>query len=183
MKRTMILSSCAIFVLLCALSWSAMAQPETVAGGETQVDEAAPAATAPDAPVVAAEEGASVAPTEGDSAAAEEPTPPEQAEEDTLGTLEQLVNAVRYGQWRLAASLVLALLMLALAKARPHMPWFEGDRGGAILVGVLALAGAISTALATTAPLDWRLFAGALAVMWTAVGGVQWIKRIVWPKE
>lgn len=101
---------------------------------------------------------------------------------DPLTTGGDLIQAVRSGQWRLAASLALALLMLLLGKAR-NASWspFKGDRGGAILVGLLAFAGALSTALATSAPLDWKLLLGTMGVLWTAVGGYTWIKRIIWP--
>ena len=48
---------------------------------------------------------------------------------------------------------------------------------------VLALGGASSTALLTPAELDWRLLLGAIGVAWTAAGGVQWAKRLIWPKD
>lgn len=94
---------------------------------------------------------------------------------------EDLIKAVRTGQWRMAASLALGLLMLLLSKIRDKVKWFRGDRGGAVLVAVLAFGGALSTALASSAPLDWKLFLGTLGVMWTAVGGYSWIKKLIWP--
>ncbi len=110
-------------------------------------------------------------------------TPAESVESDPVGAAGTLVQAVKGGQWRLVASLVLAFLMMALAKLRSKIKWFEGDRGGAVLVGVLALAGAFSTALAADAKIDFKLFLGALGVMWTAVGGYSWFKRILWPQD
>lgn len=107
------------------------------------------------------------------------------AEVDPLGTVDKIVSAVRAGEWRFVASLLLALLMVALSRIReigPAKKFFSGDRGGAILVGILAVSGALASALATDARLDWRLFLGAAGVMWTAVGGYTWFKRIVWPK-
>lgn len=104
---------------------------------------------------------------------------PKQAEPEVLA--EDLVKAVRTGQWRMAASLALGLIMLLLSKLREKFKWFKGDRGGAILVAILAFGGASSTALASSAPLDWKLFLGTLGVMWTAVGGYSWIKKLIWP--
>ena len=116
-----------------------------------------------------------------------EPTPAETAQADPIGTAGQLVADVRAGDWRHAAALVLALLMLGLGKLRnswaPAKRFFGGDRGGAVLVGLLAVVGALSTALVADAPLDWRLFAGALMTAWTAVGGYIWVKRIWRPKD
>jgi len=125
-------------------------------------------------------------PAAGTATAAEAVQPasaPEAAEKDPLGTLGQLVAAVRAGHWRLAASLALALLMVVLARVRDRIKWFRGDRGGAALVGLLALGGALVSALSSSAPLDWKLFLGAAGVMWTAVGGYTWVKRLLWPKK
>lgn len=157
MKLTMILSSVALMLALCGV---ASAQPAEVldAGAEVAVPvdvEAAPATT----PSI---------------------------EADPIGTVETLVKSIREGNWRLVAALALGLLMLGLAKARewgPVAKLFSGDRGGAILVAVLALGGALSAALLSSASLDWKLFVGALGVAWTAVGGYTWAKRLIWPKD
>lgn len=113
--------------------------------------------------------------------------PADNLSQDPLGTIDELVQAIRAGHWRLVAATILALAMLALAWVRsnwaPAEKYFGGDRGGAILVGILALGGAVSVALASDSPLDWRLFVGALGVMWTAVGGFTWVKRIWSPKD
>lgn len=110
-------------------------------------------------------------------------SPVEAAEADPLGTAGDLVSAVREGNWRLVASLALALLMFGLSKVRDKIKWFKGDRGGAVLVGILGLAGAVATALAGDGPLDWKLLLGALGVTWTAVGGYTWVKRLIWPAD
>jgi len=148
--------------------------------------DAAPAA-APTAPALSADAAPTAAPVDAPAPPAEPAsTPAEKADEDPLGSLSELVKAVKEGNWRYAASLVLALLMLGLSKARrwgPMQKAFSGDRGGALLVGILALAGAFATALASSEPLDWKLFVGAAGVMFTAVGGYTWIKRLVWPSD
>jgi hypothetical protein len=109
--------------------------------------------------------------------------PPASAEQDPIGAIETLVRDIRAGNWRYAAAGLLALAMLALARVRDKVAWFRGDRGGAILVAVLALAGALSTSLATETAIDWRMFLAAAGVMWTAVGGVTWAKRLIRPKD
>jgi hypothetical protein len=148
--------------------------------GNALAEDAGPSpATAEPAPA-ALDAGGGTAATEADAPAE---AAPEAAQKDPIGALLSLVEAVRGGQWRLVASLALGLLMFGLAKVRDKVKWFSGDRGGAVLVGVLALAGALSTALASDASIDWRLFLGAAGVMWTAVGGYTWIKRLIWPQD
>lgn len=110
-------------------------------------------------------------------------TPAEKAEEDPLSTAGELVSAVKNGNWRLAVALALGFLMMLLGRFRNKLKWFKGDRGGAVLVMVLSLAGALSTALASSASMDWKLFLGAAGVAWTAVGGYTWAKRLIWPKD
>lgn len=134
------------------------------------------------APAVDAATPADAGPSADMDAGGVPATAPAEPEAD-LDTLVSLAKAVRGGEWRLAASLVLALLMFALARARDEIGWFRGDRGGAVLVALLAFGGALSTALATPVPLDFKLIAGTFGVMWTAVGGVQWAKRLLWPKD
>jgi hypothetical protein len=102
---------------------------------------------------------------------------------DPLSAIEQIVEAARGGRWLLVAAGALILVMFGLRKARDHFKWFKGDRGGALLVILLSLAGALSTALATSASVDWKLFVGALAVAFTASGGYNNIRRIIWPQD
>jgi hypothetical protein len=116
-------------------------------------------------------------------AEAEAPTLVDEAADDPVGVATDVVNDVKAGDWRHAVAGLLALLMLALGKVRGKIKYFDGDRGGAVLVGVLGFGGAIITLLASEAALDWRLFAGAFSVTFTAVGGYTWIKRLIWPKD
>ena len=112
-----------------------------------------------------------------------EPTPVEKAEEDPLGEAAEVVNAIKSGNWRMAAAGLLAFLMLGLGKVRHKVKWFDGDRGGAVLVGILGFGGALSTALASGVALDLQLFIGAFGVVFTAVGGYTWLKRLIWPQD
>jgi hypothetical protein len=97
--------------------------------------------------------------------------------------VEALVQAFRSGDWRLVAAFALIALMVGLRRIREKLPWFQGDRGGAIMVMLLSLAGALSTSLATDAPVDVRMFLSAVAIAWTAVGGYTWLRRLIWPAD
>lgn len=109
--------------------------------------------------------------------------PVTKATSDPGGVVLDMVKAAKSGQWRLVASLLLGLLMMTLSKFRSHLKVFNGDRGGSVLVMILAMGGAFASALATDAKIDWRLFVGAAGVAWTAVGGYTWIKRLIKPAD
>jgi hypothetical protein len=165
-NRTAIMAAVAFLLLVCLMGRS---HGQEIDAGAVE----APAATGTEL----------MEPEALEEAPAAEPTPAEQAEADPVGVATDVVNDVKAGDWRHAVAGMLALLMLALGKVRGKIKYFDGDRGGAILVGVLGMAGAISTLLVSEAALDWRLFAGAFATVFTAVGGYTWIKRLIWPKD
>jgi hypothetical protein len=104
-------------------------------------------------------------------------------EGDPIGSVEQFVSAIKAGNWKMVGSLALALIMVLLAKARKKVKWFSGDRGGAILVMLLGLLGGFSAALASGDGIDWKLAVGVIGLVWTGVGGVTWLKRVIWPKD
>ena len=108
----------------------------------------------------------------------EELTPTEAA-----GVATDVVNDVRGGNWRHAVAGLLVLVMFGLHKARDRIGWFKGDRGGAILVGVLGFGGALSTWGFSDAPFDWMLMVGAMFTVWTSVGAYTWIKQIISPRD
>lgn len=113
--------------------------------------------------------------------------PIDKVEKDPVGLALDIVEAVQSEQWRLVAAFALSLMMFLLSKFRKRLTFFRelfgGDRGGAILVMLLAVMGAMVTALMTTVPINWQFFIGAVGVAWTAVGGYTWLKRLLWPKE
>lgn len=117
--------------------------------------------------------------------AAPSEAPADAAEADPAEMFAGLVKAAKAGDWRLVAAFLLSLLVWAATKSgvRDKIRWFKGDRGGAVLVGSLALAGAVSTALMSDAPMDAKLFVNAVVVMLTAVGGFTWLKRLLFPKD
>ena len=98
-------------------------------------------------------------------------------------TLVTFVQLIKEGNWRLVAAFVLMIVMFGLNKARNKVRFFKGDRGGAVLLLVLALAGSVSAALFSSAALDPSLIVGAVSVAFTSAGGYTLIKRIIWPKD
>jgi hypothetical protein len=104
-------------------------------------------------------------------------------EADVGSALGELVSAAKSGNWRYVLALSLSLLLVVFAKLRDKVKWFRGDRGGAIAVMVLSIGGALATALASDASIDFKLFLGAAGIAWTAVGGYTWVKRLIWPKD
>lgn len=118
-------------------------------------------------------------------------TPPAKDTEDATanpadagmpGSFESAIQAVKDGDWRLVSAFVLAGLMVALRRSRDRVAWFKGDRGGAVLVMLLSVFGALSTSLAAGVAVDAKLFLSAAMIAWTAVGGYTWLRRLIWPK-
>lgn len=148
-------------LILCTL----LALGAQVAAAQPEDGTAVPEATATDAP--------------SDS----QPAAPPDIEGDPIGSIEQFVLAIKSGNWKMVGSLALALVMLVLVKLRDRIKWFAGDRGGAVLVMVLGLLGGFAAALHAGATVDWKLVLGIVGTVWTAVGGVQWVKRLIWPQD
>ena len=124
-----------------------------------------------------------VAPDAGPTAGADKGSADKSAAIDTSGTVAPdpsvVVEAVRTGNWRLVAVCVLIFAMFGLRRIRDKIPLFKGDRGGSILIMVLALMGAVTASLATSEPITGGMFLGAAGVAWTAVGGYTWVKRLI----
>lgn len=98
-------------------------------------------------------------------------------------SVDRAVTALRTGDWRLLAAIVLSFIMAGLGRLRARVAWLRGDRGGAVLVAALALLGSLAVSLEAGAPIDAKLFLTALAITWTAVGGYTWVKRLIWPTD
>jgi len=167
-NRTAIMAAAAAFLLLVIFSGRSHGQAIDAGTVEApaEIEEAPAAPEAAEAPAEPAKA-----------------TPVEAAEKDPLGEAAEVVNAIKSGNWRMAAAGLLAFLMLGLGKIRGKVKWFDGDRGGAVLVGILGFGGGLSTALASGVALDFQLFLGAFGVVFTAVGGYTWIKRLIWPQD
>lgn len=114
------------------------------------------------------------APAPADPAAAATPPAP---------SVDRAITALRTGNWRLLAAVVLSFVMAGLGRLRARVAWLRGDRGGAVLVAALALLGSLAVSLEAGAPVDGKLILTALAITWTAVGGYTWVKRLIWPAD
>lgn len=106
------------------------------------------------------------------------------AQAEPAGAAGQVFKDLLERDWRQAASGFVWLTMGVLARFRGRIPWFRGDRGGALLLLLVALLGGAGTALAAEASIlsAWFL----LGSLWTAVGaaGLHAITtRLLWPKD
>ncbi|SDX82697.1 hypothetical protein SAMN05444383_113109 [Myxococcus xanthus] len=91
-----------------------------------------------------------------------------------------LLDAVTSRNYALLAALVVVVLVDLLRKfGGGFIPFFNTDRGGAVLVLGVSLAGAVANALAAGAPFTLALLLTALQVALTAAGGFTIIKRIL----
>ncbi|NTX16164.1 hypothetical protein HUA76_35880 [Myxococcus sp. CA056] len=91
-----------------------------------------------------------------------------------------LFNAVTSQNYALVASLVVVLLVYLLRKfGGAFVPFFNTDRGGAVLVLGVSLAGAVANALAAGAPFSLALVLTAVKVALTAAGGFTLVKRLL----
>ncbi|TQF09182.1 hypothetical protein FJV41_45945 [Myxococcus llanfairpwllgwyngyllgogerychwyrndrobwllllantysiliogogogochensis] len=91
-----------------------------------------------------------------------------------------LLDAVTSRNYALLAALVVVLLVYLLRKfGGAFIPFLRTDRGGAVLVLGVSLAGAVANALAAGAPFSLALLVTALKVALTAAGGFTVIKRLV----
>jgi hypothetical protein len=146
--------------------------------------DAAPAAAPAISDVAATAPAATPAPPAAEPAPAD--TKPSSAIEDVdndpVGFIGEIIESAREKNWRILISLLLVALMWVANRFRDKT-WFKGDRGGAILVAGLGLSAGMIGALQSGAPIDWKLMAGVMVAVWTAVGGVTWFKRIIWPKD
>jgi len=102
---------------------------------------------------------------------------------DPWDSVGGLLEAIKAGNWKMVAGLVLSGLMYVLNKYRDSLKLFSGDRGGAVLVMLLALGGGLATSLVAGVPVDLKMLLGAVGVAWTAVGGYTWLKRLIWPES
>lgn len=109
-------------------------------------------------------------------------TPAAQADADPVGTAKRVFADVKGGHWRLAIAGFLALLF-ALALRLNLKIFGTTDRGKAIAIMVLAGLGTFSAALATNTPLSFEMLGGTATIAFTAVGGRQWLSRILWPQD
>jgi hypothetical protein len=123
-----------------------------------------------------------------DPIAAAPPAPPAVAipdpSQDPGGVVASLLAAAKAGQWRLLAGLVLSVLVWAARRwGSGAVPWLKTDRGGAVLVLLLALLGGIGTSLAGSGPFGLSLLVNSLSMAFVSAGGYTVVKRILSPSD
>lgn len=114
------------------------------------------------------------------------PTPPglpAEVEADPLGAVLELVTHAQAGAWVLAVAIVLALAVALFRRLRARVPWLGTDRGGAMLASCVGLGGVLAAALAGGVWPGAAVITGALVATWAAVGGRQWLRRLLWPED
>jgi hypothetical protein len=100
--------------------------------------------------------------------------------EQTGTFLKLLLDAVSSRNWPLLAALVVVLAVYLVRRfATSRIPWLGTDRGGAVLVLVTSLAGAVATAQAGGAGLSLPLLVEALSVALSAAGGFNLAKKLL----
>ena len=99
---------------------------------------------------------------------------------DDVGALASLaVTAVRTGNWWALAALALSLVVSFVRKFfGEKLPWLSSGRGGFLTVVLLALFGAVATALLGGRAIGVPLLIDALKVALTAAGGFVGFKKI-----
>lgn len=110
--------------------------------------------------------------------------PSASAPDNEVDAIKRAYAAIQNNDWRSFAALVLILITLVVRRFEAKLPgWFRGDRGGVVLVFVLALLGtAGSAALAGASFASLGLYGNALVLALQAIGGYVGIKRLLWPK-
>lgn len=101
-------------------------------------------------------------------------------------TVGDVVAAARAGKWLVAIAGALILLVFALRflAAQLKLAFFATDRGGAVLVGLTALATVLgATAAAPGAHFDLSTLGAIAAATWSAAGGYTWLKSIFSPRD
>ena len=99
--------------------------------------------------------------------------------EDVGGFVASLAEAVASKNWALVAALgVVAVVHFVRRFGAGRLPWVATDRGGAALVLVTSVAGAIATALVGGAPFGLALVLQALSVAVSAAGGFSLVKKL-----
>lgn len=101
-------------------------------------------------------------------------------------TVGDVVAAARAGKWlvAIAGALILLVAFLRFLAGKLKLSFFQTDRGGAVLVGLTALATVLgATAAAPGAHFDTSTLGAIAAATWSAAGGYTWLKSIFSPRD
>lgn len=100
--------------------------------------------------------------------------------EQTGAFVKLVLDAISSRNWPLVAALAVVLAVWLVRRfATTRIPWLGTDRGGAVLVLVTSLAGAVASALLGGAGLSLPLLVEALSVALSAAGGFNLTKKLL----
>lgn len=102
--------------------------------------------------------------------------------ESSSSMAQTLFDGVVHGQWWLVAGAALSLVTLGLRSWHPS--WLGGDRGGVILVSILAITGGLGSALVATgdaSAINLTLLAAIAKVLFTAISAYVMPKKLLFP--
>jgi hypothetical protein len=108
---------------------------------------------------------------------------PDVVASDPIGALLTLVAYWQAGAYGLAGATALFLAAAVVLRLRAFLPWMGTDRGGAVTAAFLGLCTALAATLATGGALSLAVLAAGLLAAWAAVGGRQWLRRVLWPED
>jgi hypothetical protein len=108
---------------------------------------------------------------------------PDVVASDPIGAILALVAYWQAGAYGLAGATALFLAAAVVLRLRAFLPWMGTDRGGAVTAAFLGLCTALAATLATGGALSLAVLAAGLLAAWAAVGGRQWLRRVLWPED
>lgn len=105
-------------------------------------------------------------------------------DQDPVGFANQVFEAGKSKEYRLLVILVIFGIVWAARKwGKKLVPWFDSDRGGAVLALSVGILERLATMAASGGTLTvWLIFEGVINAA-SAAGGLTIIKRIVEPKD
>lgn len=99
---------------------------------------------------------------------------------DVLGVLAAFVNAIKSGQWPLAAVLGFVAAIWALKRVgTKFIPWLGTSEGGTALAMLTTIGSVLGAAALGGVPITWSLVGKAAATGFSAIGGYVGARRLL----
>lgn len=96
-----------------------------------------------------------------------------------VAVAKAIVDAAQHHNWRYLVALCLGVVVFLLRKyVGNYVPWFKTDRGGAVLVLLVGVLGAVTTVLLSPYSLSMDHIVDAVANAVTAAGGYTILKKV-----
>lgn len=97
--------------------------------------------------------------------------------------MKNAFDAVMSKNWTMVTALALIAFVWLLRKfGSKRLPFLATDRGGAMLVMVTSVLGALATALGAGRPVSGDVLRQAVTLGFLAAGGWTWVKKVMRPK-